>query len=82
MKNVITYCPIYDLTSPVLKVALGCEDIRTVRSRLQAAGVPIHDWGGRDVVKLEELLASIPDQEVQHVSYQAQSDLARGFEEL
>lgn len=62
-KHIVTYCPFYDLTSPVLLVAMNVVDVRSVRARLERAGVPIRDMAGREVVLLEDLLAALDNQE-------------------
>jgi len=46
--------PIYDVAS--LKTPFNVRDIRTVKSRLQDAGVPIRKFGSREVVRCQDLL--------------------------
>lgn len=66
-KHIVTYCPFYDLTSPVLLAAMNVVDVRSVRARLDRAGVPIRYLGEREVVRTDELLAALDDGQVMKI---------------
>lgn len=67
MSNTKTiFPPFYTLNSPLLKAAINCKDVRTIKKYLKDAGIVTDYFGTLEIVTHENLMQAIKKNKENH----------------
>ncbi len=69
MNRIPNYFPFYDISSPIVKSALGIEDRRTLIKRFTDAGIEIVKVGSMKCVRCEDLLKVLDKTSMESLTY-------------